>query len=51
MEYRIIHDKAAIAAFCLSSIIQKRIYLNTCRFRNLNIIAPKAQVTSSPSIV
>jgi hypothetical protein len=31
----------------LSSIIRKRIYLNTCRFRHHNIIAPQAQMTSS----
>jgi hypothetical protein len=31
----------------LSSIIQKRIYLNTRRNKPLNIIAPQAQVTSS----
>jgi hypothetical protein len=31
----------------LSSIIRKRIYLNTCRFRQHNIIAPQAQMTSS----
>jgi hypothetical protein len=31
----------------MSSIIPKRIYLNTCRIRRLNIIAPQAQMTSS----
>jgi len=31
----------------MSSIIRKRIYLNTCRFGHHNIIAPQAQMTSS----
>jgi hypothetical protein len=35
----------------VSSIIPKRIFLNIRRIKDLNIIAPQAQMTSSLSIV